>query len=115
METHQRVIIERILNYGTLRDWRWAISQYGASAVRTVLAPQSGARDNLRAEARRLAAIMRSGDAWRIKPEEYEIVVVGERPATMLDLLHQIHEEQALIADLMEQIAELQEQLEARA
>lgn len=29
---HRRLIMERVLNYGALADWRWLVARYGADS-----------------------------------------------------------------------------------
>ncbi len=56
---HAKTIIERVLNYGTLDDWRWLVSVYGTETIRRTLATRDRfGRDNFRAGARRLAELM---------------------------------------------------------
>ncbi len=56
--------------------------------------------------AKALADQMYAANRYRREPEQFEITPAGERPATMLDLLAQIHELQAFVADLQEQLEE---------
>lgn len=57
--THQRLIVERVLNYGTLADWRWIVARYGVGAIRALLSERAGAsRSAIRDEARHLASLI---------------------------------------------------------
>jgi hypothetical protein len=52
----RNVIIPRVLNYGSLADWRWLEQQYGREALRAeVLA---GDHSNIRERSRRLAGLL---------------------------------------------------------
>lgn len=53
---YRRVIIPRVLNYGTLADWRWLEQRYGREAVRTEAAAIG--RNSVRETSRRLAALL---------------------------------------------------------
>jgi hypothetical protein len=53
---YRRVIIPRVLNYGTLADWRWLEQRYGREAVRAEAA--SIGRNSVREPSRRLAALL---------------------------------------------------------
>lgn len=53
---HRRVIIPRVLNYGTLADWRWLEKQYGRDVVRAT-AVASG-RGSVSERSRRLATLL---------------------------------------------------------
>lgn len=55
-DKNKRLIIERVLNYGSLGDWRWLRSQYGQPEIAASLAKQT--RDNLRSESRQLATLL---------------------------------------------------------
>ncbi len=56
---HQRVIIERVLNLGTLADWHWLVSVYGAEVVREAAFAKSHLRANgVRAESARLVEML---------------------------------------------------------
>lgn len=58
-EAHGRLIIERVLNYGTLADWRWLVARYGANSVRAALKMRGALpRDVIRSEARQLASLI---------------------------------------------------------
>ncbi len=52
-------IIERVLNMGTLADWRWLVDTYGDKVIseRCEKMPALG-RENLRPESRRLASLL---------------------------------------------------------
>jgi hypothetical protein len=50
------VIIPRVLNYGSLADWRWLEQQYGREAVRAKILALD--RSGIRERSRRLAALL---------------------------------------------------------
>jgi hypothetical protein len=50
------VIIPRVLNYGSLADWRWLEQQYGREAVRAQILARD--RSSIRKRSRRLAALL---------------------------------------------------------
>lgn len=52
----QRVIIPRILNYGTLADWEWLERRYGREALRAEIA--GGTRSSIRERPLRLARLL---------------------------------------------------------
>ncbi|MHB8913558.1 MAG: DUF6922 domain-containing protein [Minisyncoccota bacterium] len=57
--THKQVIIERVLNYGTLADWRWLVERYGTDNIRTTLVARGpSSRSAIRDEARQLASLI---------------------------------------------------------
>jgi hypothetical protein len=59
MQTHKRLLVERVLNYGTLADWRWLVARYGAQNIRTALQARSVfPRSAIRDEARQLASLI---------------------------------------------------------
>ena len=59
IQKHADAIIERVLNAGTLGDWKWLVSHYGEGAVRARLSQKSAfRRDNIRSESRRLASLI---------------------------------------------------------
>ena len=59
VEKHERAIIERVINYGTLADWRWIVSCYSRNRVQATLHTRSlFARSNIREESRRLAELI---------------------------------------------------------
>ncbi|OGG48900.1 hypothetical protein A3G63_01330 [Candidatus Kaiserbacteria bacterium RIFCSPLOWO2_12_FULL_52_8] len=59
LAAHKGVIIERMLNYGTLDDWRWLISTYGLSVVRDALTGRGSVRQSgIRKESAGLAALL---------------------------------------------------------
>ena len=53
---HRRLIIARVLNYGTLRDWRWLAEQYGKEVVRAEA--DAPGRNSVRERSRQLAALL---------------------------------------------------------
>ncbi len=53
---HQRFIITRALNYGTLKDWRWLAGQYGREKVAEVA--RVIPRTSVRRQAQRLAELL---------------------------------------------------------
>jgi hypothetical protein len=56
LERHRRAIIARVLNYGTLQDWKWLTDRYGEEAVRAeALAP---GRTSIRPRTRRLVSVL---------------------------------------------------------
>lgn len=58
-EIHRQLIIERVLNYGTLADWRWLVTRYGANSIRATLKTQNAfSRSAVRSEARQLASLI---------------------------------------------------------
>ncbi|MDZ4205642.1 MAG: hypothetical protein U1C12_00270 [Patescibacteria group bacterium] len=58
-EAHQQLIIERVLNYGTLVDWRWLVARYGVNSIRASLETRSPfPRNAIRSEARMLASLI---------------------------------------------------------
>jgi hypothetical protein len=58
-EAHQQLIIERVLNYGTLADWRWLVACYGANSIRNTLNIRGAfSRNAIRNEARQLASFI---------------------------------------------------------
>ncbi len=57
--THQHTIVERVLNHGTLADWRWLVSVYGARVVREAASSQGRIRANgVRGESARLVEML---------------------------------------------------------
>ncbi len=59
IEAHKRTIITRVLNTGTLADWRWLRAAYGLHEVRRVLASTLPfGRDEIRRESRSLASLL---------------------------------------------------------
>ena len=58
-EKHKSAIIERVINYGTLRDWRWLAATYGREEVRRVTRDRAASRpENIRPRAGHLAEIL---------------------------------------------------------
>lgn len=58
-DEHQELIIERVLNYGTLADWRWLVKRYGTPRVRATLTKHSAfSRNTVRSEAQKLASLI---------------------------------------------------------
>jgi hypothetical protein len=56
---YKEVIIERVLNAGSLNDWKWLVANYGTAAIRARLSKKSVLdRDNIRPESRRLASLI---------------------------------------------------------
>jgi hypothetical protein len=56
---HRRLIMERVLNYGALADWRWLVARYGADSIRAVLTARSMySRSAIRDESRQLASMI---------------------------------------------------------
>lgn len=59
VDTHATTIIERVLNLGTLTDWRWLVVTYGVPRLRDVIMRQAdGERSSLRPETSRVAELM---------------------------------------------------------
>lgn len=60
VKIHASSIIERVLNDGTLSDWRWLVSVYGVQTLREYLSPppRPVARRGLRERSSRLAALL---------------------------------------------------------
>ena len=55
----EKSIIERVLNNGTLADWKWLVSCYGNATIQKHLSSKSiFGRDNVRPESRRLAELI---------------------------------------------------------
>jgi hypothetical protein len=58
-DAHQQLIIERVLNYGTLVDWRWLVARYGANSIHVSLEMRGPfPRNAIRSEARMLASLI---------------------------------------------------------
>jgi hypothetical protein len=56
---YKEVIIERVLNIGSLDDWKWLVANYGNTAIHAQLSKKSSlGRDNIRPESRRLASLV---------------------------------------------------------
>lgn len=53
---HERIIIPRVLNYGTLADWRWLALTYGKDRIRDTL--KTSGRTSVRESITRLAQIL---------------------------------------------------------
>lgn len=53
---HRRAIIRRVLNYGTLADWRWLEQNYGRAGVRAEAVGRG--RNGVRERSGRLAALL---------------------------------------------------------
>lgn len=61
--TDQKSIMERVLNYGTLSDWRWLVATYGTQRVREVLLGRGALqRTNIREQARQLFSMLTKGE-----------------------------------------------------
>lgn len=59
IETHQRTIVERVLNLGTLADWHWLVSVYGAKVVREAVFAKGRLRaSGVRPESARLVELL---------------------------------------------------------
>jgi hypothetical protein len=56
IQKHERLIISRLINYGTLDDWRWLASTYGKERIARAL--HARGRTSIRTEARYLAEIV---------------------------------------------------------
>ena len=58
-QKYPEVIIERVLNTGSLDDWKWLVANYGNTAIQAQLSKKSALdRDNIRPESRRLASLV---------------------------------------------------------
>ncbi|MFZ1075450.1 MAG: hypothetical protein WAN50_03695 [Minisyncoccia bacterium] len=58
-EKHADAIIERVLNTGSLADWKWLVQNYGTGAIQSRLSRKTMfGRDNFRPESRRLASLI---------------------------------------------------------
>jgi len=58
-DLHKKSIIERIINYGTLTDWKWLSSNYGKDTVITILNTKNKFdRKNIRPNAKYLASLI---------------------------------------------------------
>ncbi len=56
---HKRSIIEKVINYGSLSDWKWLVSLYGLSDVRkTALQTNNLARGNINFKTKKLAELI---------------------------------------------------------
>lgn len=56
---HQQLIIERVLNYGMLADWRWLVARYGAHSIHAALKTRGAPfRTAIRSQARELASLI---------------------------------------------------------
>jgi hypothetical protein len=59
LKAHQTIFIERILNQGTLADWKWLVSTYGTKVIQDALhAAHPFGRSGIRAESRVLAELL---------------------------------------------------------
>lgn len=60
VRTHEKSIIERVLNDGTLDDWRWLIAAYGSQAIKNATHPSSRfpLRNGVREQSSRLASLI---------------------------------------------------------
>ena len=56
IKRHKRYIITRLLNYGTLADWRWLMHTYGKKHIAEILSHLQ--RSGIRQSARRLAELI---------------------------------------------------------
>ena len=57
--SNRKSIIERVLNYGVLSDWRWLMRTYGAETVEEVVSARgSFLRTNVREQSRRLLSLL---------------------------------------------------------
>lgn len=58
--THASSIIERILNDGTLSDWRWLVATYGSQVLKERLSssPRFASRTGIRERSSRLASLL---------------------------------------------------------
>ena len=59
-ELNRNLIMERVLNYGTLNDWRWLKVCYGLKAIQEFLNQTENTRQegNVRQESRHLASLL---------------------------------------------------------
>jgi len=59
LDLHKKSVIERIINFGNLADWKWLVSFYGKPAVKGVVSSKDKfGRTNIRKSAERLASIL---------------------------------------------------------
>ena len=59
LNLHKKSIIERIINYGTLDDWRWLSLTYGKLAISDILKfKDKFNRRNIKPKAESLASIL---------------------------------------------------------
>lgn len=56
MNKHERTIVSRVLNYGTLSDWRWLADKYGKTHVAGIANTEG--RTSVKEPTRRLASIL---------------------------------------------------------
>ena len=57
--TDQKSIVERILNYGVLSDWKWLLVTYGKGVVEDVVSNSINQnRSNIREQSRRLFTLL---------------------------------------------------------
>jgi hypothetical protein len=59
----EKTIIIQLINYGSLRHWRWLVRQYGAAEVKHVL--QSIPTTEIKPRTRVLASLLFSIPTWR--------------------------------------------------
>lgn len=59
VDIHAKTIIERVLNNGTLADWRWLVATYGSRQLHSVMDMNDRfGRSNLRPASRRIASLL---------------------------------------------------------
>ncbi len=56
IQKHERIIIPRVLNYGTLLNWQWLAETYSKAHVKEMLGTQG--RTSVREGAARLAGLL---------------------------------------------------------
>ena len=59
----EKTIIEQLINYGSLAEWRWLVSQYGIPEIRDVL--QTVPASEIKPRTRILASLLFSIPTWR--------------------------------------------------
>jgi len=61
LNLHAKMIIERVLNNGTLTDWRWLVAAYGSQQLHSIMDTNDKfGRSNLRIPSRHLASLLLS-------------------------------------------------------
>jgi hypothetical protein len=58
-DLHKKSIVERVINYGTLTEWKWLSSVYGKDIVLNIVSKKDKfSRKNIRPTVARLASIL---------------------------------------------------------
>ena len=63
MRRDEKTIIEQLINYGSLAEWRWLVAQYGIPEIRKVL--ESVPASEIKPRTRVLASLLFSIPTWR--------------------------------------------------